>query len=380
MTRKRFVVCVVFVCLAVISYDRANGQWGQSSRNRGSRTNQNNGLGQFLNGLGKAIDNANRRRPPGGHYDQDTIQLPPPPAPVPPSDGVDWTGIVTDSAGIILNNLNNNNNNNWPPRPPRPVYPPYVKPQPVLKPKTEVKPNELPVAKPEPKKEVAAAVFPNRASINGSTITAADIHDTTKNAEEHIDSKADDIRKDMVDQLEKDADALPKPPYTQPEIDNIKTKLKNGESVDKDLHKVGMPPSDAERRLLGADNAFDALDRITKDAKDGCLDPGDLDDFEANFGDMFDPTSDVSSDLDKIATDSFWIDLLDKADPGIGGLPLGTGTQVIYVPNMPDGQIVSLGNGTVLVGTGGATDGVVMMTCNAVQAAGAFRRDRTTRP
>ena len=50
---------------------------------------------------------------------------------------------------------------------------------------------------------------------------------------------------------------------------------------------------------------------------------------------------------------------MDHANPGNGGLPPGMGTQIIYVPNMPAGQIVSLGNGTVLVGTGGATNGVV---------------------
>ncbi len=140
--------------------------------------------------------------------------------------------------------------------------------------------------------------------------------------------------------------------------------------MDKDLHTLNTPPSDAEKRLLGADDAFKALDDIANDAKKGRLDPGDLNDFETNFGSMFGSKPDLASDLNKIAADSFWINLLDKANPGIGGLPLGMGTQVIYVPDMPSGQIVSLGNGTILVGTGGATTGVVMMTCNAVQAAG----------
>ena len=61
---------------------------------------------------------------------------------------------------------------------------------------------------------------------------------------------------------------------------------------------------------------------------------------------------------------------MDKANPSISGLPLGMDTQIIYVPDMPSGQIVSLGNGTVLVGTGGATTGVVLMTGNAAQVAG----------
>jgi hypothetical protein len=372
MTRKCFVVCVVLVWLAVVSNDRANAQWGQSSRNRGSRTNQSNGFGQFLNGLGKAIDNANanRRRPPGWQYEDGTIE--PPPAPLPPPSP-SWVDDVTTAVETILDNQTNNNNNNgnWPPyHPPRPVYPQYVEPKPVYTPKTKVKANELPVAKPEPKKEVAVAVLPNLASINGAVITAADIRDTKENAQDHIDHKADDIRADMAEKLGTDADTLPQPPYTKAEVENIKNKLKKGQPVDKDLHSLTSPTSDAENRLLEAGGAFDALKDIADDAKKGRLDPGDISDFGTNFGDMFDSTTGVEDDLDKIATDSFWINLLDKADPGIGGLPTGMGTQVIYVPNMPDGQIVSLGNGTVLVGTGGATDGVVMMTCNAVQAAG----------
>ncbi len=375
MTKRCLVSLVAFVSLVVFSVDRADAQWGQSNNGWGGRSNQNNGwggrnnqnngLGQFLGGLGKVIDGAAQGSP---EYNGNGELI------RPSTDGGKiLQGIMEMGTSIP----------DGPHRPPyqpyqpyRPntviVRPQYVQPQPVFKPapsvpKTEVKSNDLPAAKPEPKKEVVAAVAPNSFSLDGSAITAADIDNTTEDAKDHIDDTADDLRDDMTDKLEDDADSLVG--YTEAEKRAIKDRLKRGESID-DLLKAGTMPPDAAERLGKADDAFDAMEEIADDAKKGRLKGRDLDDFESDFGDLFSSGDGLTNDLDKIGTDSFWIELLDEARPGIGGLPMGMGTQIIYVPNMPSGQIVSLGNGTLLVGTGGATTGVVMMTGNAAQVAG----------
>ena len=248
------------------------------------------------------------------------------------------------------------------------MRPQYVEPQTrtVLRPITEVPANEAPITKPEPV-EVPVSLAKNTFSLNGANLTAADIQNTKKDAEDHIDDTVDDIRDDMTDKLKDDVDDLEG--YSEAEKRAIKDRLEKGESVD-DLLKINTKPAGVADRLRKADDAFDDLKEIADDAKKGRLRPGDLNDFEKEFSDLVDSGQDLTNDLDTIGEDSFWIDQMENAQPGGGGLPPGMGTQIVYVPNMPVGHIVNLGNGTVLVGTGGATSGVVMMTGNAAQVAG----------
>ena len=229
------------------------------------------------------------------------------------------------------------------------VQPQVVQPQTVTTPTTEVKSNAPPIAEPEPKaEEKPVTVVPNSFSFDDTSITAADARNTQEDAQDHVDDTVDDIRDNLTDKLEDDADSLEG--VTKEKKREIKERLKRGDSVD-DLIPDDAKPSDAADRLLRADDAFEELDEIADDAKKGRLKPRDLDRFEDDFGDMVDSSDDLTDGLDSIGADSFWIDLMDHANPG-SGLPPGMGTQIIYVPNMPAGKIVSLGNGTVLVGTG----------------------------
>ena len=387
MTRQYFMVFVVFVSLAVFHCGNAEAQWGQSNRgwggrsngwggrsngwggrsnswggrsnSWGGRSNRSNELGQVLGGIGKIIDGAIQGNNQGPIYDDYQNEIP---------SGSNSTTIFEDTGKLLGPLLTN-------PPPPPPPGPIYVPPQggynpPVYtrknetKPKTKVKANDLPVAKPKPKKQ--ASVVPNAFSLDGSYITADDIDKTIADAENDIEHTADDIREDMVDKLKEDADHLQPPPAN---LDKIKEKLDSHDSVD-GMIPIGTGPPGLVNRLNNADSAFDKLDNIVKDAMDGRLRPKDLDKFQADYGDMFDSGTNLANNLDTISTDSFWIDLLDDARPNVTSLPIGMGTQIIYVPNMPCNQIVSLGNGTLLVGTGGATNGVVMMTGNVAQAAG----------
>ena len=349
MTRKYLVMLIVCVSLDVLSFNQACAQWGQPNRN----TN---------------------RRPPSIFA----------PAPKPPTQQPDIaSGIIGIIDKGIQAAIESGNQGHPPHHPPyhwpnqypyyqRPntiyVQPQVVQPQTVTKTETEVKANDLPVADPEPKEqEKPVSAAPNSFSLDGAGITAADARNTQEDAEDHIDDTVDDIRDNLTDKLEEDVDSLEG--LSNDAKREIKDRLKKGESVD-DLIPAGAKPSEAADRLLRADDAFNELDEIADDAKKGRLRPRDLDDFEDDFGDMVDSSDDLTDDLDAIGEDSFWIDLMDHANPGGGGLPPGAGTQVIFVPNMPSGKIVSLGNGTVLVGTGGATAGVVILTCNAAQVAG----------
>lgn len=372
MTKRHWITIVVLLSLAAYPGMRADAQWNQPRRGRGGNNNQGNGVGQFLGGLGKIIDGATQGQNQGPMYDeyQNEIQ----------GSDPDWGKIIGGGQSMVEALLSNPPHHDPPhPRPiivrPQYVQPQYVQPQTVYRPKvevepnTEVKSNDLPMAKPEPKKVVAkvATVAPNSISLAGSCITTADIENTTEDAKDHIDDTLDDIQDDMTDKLKDDVDSLVG--YTDAEKREIEKRLEAGESID-DLIKVGTLPPDAAERLRDADDAFDALKEIADDAKKGRLRPRDLNDFEDDFGDMFDSGKTLAADLDKIGEDSFWIDLLDDAHAGMEGLPTGMATQILYVPNMPSGQIVSLGNGTLLVGTGGATTGVVVTTGNVAQVAG----------
>lgn len=339
------------------SVNRADAQWAQ--KKPGDRTNTQWG------GFGT--------NQPSGNYPSD-----------PQSDIVPGIlGIIGKSIDAAIesdkhNNHNHNHDTQWNNQ--GPYYPPYQRPntiivqpqtvrpqtQTIYKPKVELKANAAPIAKPEPK-SVQVAVARNSFSINGSNITAADVQNTKEDAKDHVDETIDDIRDDISDKLEDDVDLLEG--YSDAEKREIKDRLKKGESVD-DLIKAASMPPDAAERLLKADDAFDALEEIADDAKKGRLKPRDLNDFEDDFSDLVDSEDDLTDDLDVISEDSFWIDQMDSARPGMGGLPPGMGTQIIYVSNMPSGRIVNLGNGTVLVGTGGATSGVIMMTGSIAQVAG----------
>ena len=233
-------------------------------------------------------------------------------------------------------------------------------------PPTEVKPNSVPVADPEPTK-VEVAVVPNAFTIDGSFITAADVQNTKEDAQAHVEDTVDDIRDNITDKLKEDVDSLEG--YSDTEKREIKDRLKKGESVD-DLIKVPTVPADAAERLLKADDAFESLEEMADDAQKGRLRPRDIDDFEDDFGDMVDSGKELTQDLDTLSEDSFWIDQMDRARPGSGLLPSGMESQIIYVPNMPAGRVVYLGNGTLLVGTGGVTDGVVITSGSAVQTVG----------
>ncbi len=250
--------------------------------------------------------------------------------------------------------------------------PQYQRPQVVTPPTefnpppTEVKPNSVPVADLEPTK-VEVTVVPNAFTVDGSFITVADVQNTKKDAQAHVEDTVDDIRDSITDKLKEDVDSLEG--YSDTEKREIKDRLKKGESVD-DLIKVPAVPADAAERLLKADDAFESLEEMADDAKKGRLRPRDIDDFEDDFGDMVDSGEELTHDLDTLSEDSFWIDQMDRARPGSGLLPSGMESQIIYVPNMPAGRVVYLGNGTLLVGTGGATDGIVITSGSAVQAVG----------
>ena len=341
MAGRILVALVATMWFNAFSVDQADAQWGQNNR--------------------------------GGNRGGGLFSPPKPPTSGNPDIASGIIGIIGQGIEAAIESGNQGHHphhpNHWPNnyqyyQRPNTVY---VQPQTVVKPATEVKSNDPPVAKPEPKKEERVTVAPNSFSLDGSSFTTADARNTQEDAQDHIDETVDDIRDDMTDKLEDDAESLEG--VSKEKQREIKDRLKKGESVD-DLIPADAKPSDAADRLLKADDAFDELDEIADDAKKGRLKPRDLDDFENDFGDLVDSGDDLTDDLDVIGEDSFWIDLMDHANPGNIGLPPGMGTQIIYVPNMPAGQIVSLGNGTVLVGTGGVTNGVVIMTGNAAQVAG----------
>lgn len=392
MFRTALLTAAFFLGFAVVASDTAQAQWGGNSRSRGwgsgnsgwgggnsgwgggnNHNHNNSGLGGLFGGIGQIVEGASGGSSGSGRADVGKI-----------FEGIGRIGDAAISAGSHDNHWPDHGShwpdhgnhwpshgNHWPQHTPSTVVvrPQVVEPQThtVLRPNTEVQPNEAPLAGPEPKEE-SVALERNSFELNGSNITAADIHNTKESAKEHVDDTVDDIRDDLTDKLKDDVDDLG-PGYSAEEKREIKDRLERGESVD-DLIKINTKPEDVADRLRKADDAFDALDEIADDAKKGRLDPDDLNDFEDDFGDMVDSGEDLTDDLDTIGEDSFWIDQMDNAQPGGGGFPPGSGTQIVYVPNMPSGQVVNLGNGTVLVGTGGATGGVVMMTGNAAQVAG----------
>ena len=79
---------------------------------------------------------------------------------------------------------------------------------------------------------------------------------------------------------------------------------------------------------------------------------------------------DAGSAVSKLVSDNAVAGLLNSATPGSSTIPSGGNVPIMVVSGLPADSIVPLGNGGVMIGTGGATDGCLLGTGDVAEVAG----------
>ncbi|UUO06386.1 hypothetical protein M4951_23945 [Blastopirellula sp. J2-11] len=266
---------------------------------------------------------------------------------------------------------NNNNNNRYDRRdyyqPPRQsTYPPrnyYPTPAP-----TQVAPvvpkNVAPKKNIAPVKKVAAK---RNNVMNGEAFLALSNHDidrANEKLQEQQEEEIDNLEEDLKDQLPpNDTDLITQmnnaniDPAVQQQILDAK---KRGDSATVQiLYTANADPNHAGEAvdLANKINLQNDVNDLRDRNQNGKLRERDIDQFADKVKNVFPPgpqRDDLLAHLDDMNQTAEVQDLLGSAIPnaGMGGLGGGTVT-VIHNPNLPDGTVINLGNGTMMVGTGG---------------------------
>ncbi|MCC9607151.1 hypothetical protein LOC68_14275 [Blastopirellula sp. JC732] len=265
-----------------------------------------------------------------------------------------------------------NNNNNWRPEynRPRPQYYPqpqyYPTPTPTPAPATPK--NVAPKKNPAPVKKVAAKKNNVMNTSKFLSLTSQDIDRANEKLKDQQDEKLDDIEDQLAGQLPpSDTDLVTQlgnagiaDPTVQQQILDAKNRG-DAATVQILYNANAMPPNPgAAADLANKINLQNDLNDLRQQNQDGKLRPRDIDRFVDKTKNIFPPGAqrdDYLANLDDMKKTAEVQDLLAGAtpNPGMGGLGGGTVT-VIHNPNLPQGTVINLGNGSVMVGTGGQGD------------------------
>ena len=266
-------------------------------------------------------------------------------------------------------------------RPPynRPPYYPSTGPTIIYRDRpTVVQPQPQPaLVQPQPAPTTVNKVemIPARIMVNATPFSAFAAL-TANQIDDEIDGRLSDIEdtkeelEDLVkDKAKQDVDNLVG--YDAATKQKIKDRIEKGQAFGDLL--TGADPA-GEKKLGQHADALDAIADAADDAGKGKFDAGDA----AKLSKVLEPyvqgdpklEADISDALVGLAVDSSVIDVLDHARPGVVVIPVGFNTPIILVGTLPAGEVVSLGNGTVLIGTGNPDDGVLFGRGNAAQLAG----------
>ena len=115
------------------------------------------------------------------------------------------------------------------------------------------------------------------------------------------------------------------------------------------IHPQDKP--DTLNLVMQAD-AFGRLADIQKKADLGTVTRQDLQSFAGVMLPFTSPSAvnQAGGLLFDLGANSQLINLLNTAHPGNNGIPGGNGVQIVWVPGLPPGSVVSLGNGAILAG------------------------------
>ncbi|MCC9630278.1 hypothetical protein LOC68_17930 [Blastopirellula sp. JC732] len=241
---------------------------------------------------------------------------------------------------------------------PRTVPAPNVIPSPAPAPKPvqiQPKKNKAPVVTVKPKANVMFT------SARFLSLTAANLQQINDEVIEQQENDLDEAEEKLKDHLPPDEATL----LDQMNNSGITDRAKKMEILD----AVKDGDADRARRLWVEANgrSTDArelekkvdlqnqLNELRERNRNGDLSRRDLKNFANSVRDKMGAGRDrdeLMDHLDKMADRADLQDLLNNATPNAGTMGLGSGSlSVIYNPNMPEGKVVNLGNGTVMVGT-----------------------------
>lgn len=279
--------------------------------------------------------------------------------------------------GIRASNNNNNRQNNYPRQryyddyPQQRYYPQqqqryYPTPAPAPKP-TPTPKNVEPKKNKAPVKKVAAKRNTVMNSANFLALSNQDIQRANEKLQGQQEKSIDEIEADLQDKLPpSDTDLITQmqnagiDPATQQQILDAKNRGDAG-TVQILFANNSMPPNAAGAAdLANKINLQNDLNDLRQRNKDGDLSPRDIERFANQNKNLFPPGPDRDhffDHMDDMTQTAEVQQLLGGAtpNPGMNGLGGGTVT-VIHNPNLPNGTVINLGNGSVMVGTGGQGD------------------------
>jgi hypothetical protein len=251
----------------------------------------------------------------------------------------------------------------------------YTQPAQQTQPTVQPQPNVLPTAPADPIKEPVTLVDPIKNSVlKANSLSAGEI----QTLNEQIDQQNEKI-------LEQLGDLLPDQPAI---IDEIQ-KLPTGVSPDKQKAILAMvqrgdvgellislntdKKSPAGIKLVQQATAYAKLNALKTKVANGTLTPNDLANMRKALMPFLPNPSAVSQtekSLFDLAVNAKLKNLLSTAVPGNGTIPFGNNVTLVWISSLPQGTLITLGNGTVLVGTGSNAFGITIGTGSVAQAIG----------
>lgn len=202
----------------------------------------------------------------------------------------------------------------------------------------------------------------------GVEVEGLNLTDEIPEMQEENEDHADTLKDPVKEEAKKDIDDLVG--YDEATKDEMKDRIDNEESLD-DLFTGADPVG--EGKIGDHTDLIDKINQAKEDANDGKPDKDDLADLAPEVityvaGDPAAETAAADAILG-LGMNGENIGNAQDADPNNGDLTLGD-SDVILVGGLDEGEIVSLGNGTVLVGTGDPAGGCYFGTGNVAQLAG----------
>jgi hypothetical protein len=207
-----------------------------------------------------------------------------------------------------------------------------------------------------------------------ANLTQADLDRMIAQIDQRDVDQIDQARQAVLDSIEGAIDNLPNAAQlTAADRRAIRDAIANGDA-DAVRNLLGEAANTAAgQELIDMAAAIDALDDV-RDALNGDAFGGDTIANLLNAVQNLDLEIDLQQQLidlvAQVAVDQQVVAWLDETDPGVGAVPFGADLPIVLVPGLPEGLLMPLAGGPVMIGAGETTDDLVLGTGNPLEVAG----------
>lgn len=228
-------------------------------------------------------------------------------------------------------------------------------------------------AGPNPTPEVLAPANPGPGNFVAD-LTQADIDRMVGQINDRDLNELDQAQQAVMDNVDGAIDNLPNADQlTDADRQALRDAIANG-NPDAVRDLLGdMADTPAGQELIDMATAIDAIDDV-RDAINGDNFGGDDIANFVNTVQNIDFGDDIQQQLldvaGQIAVDQQVVDWLGNTDPGVGDVPFGGDTPIVLVPGLPEGMMMPLADGPVMIGAGDATEEIMLGTGNPAEVAG----------